>query len=103
MAPEEMKFSAIGDPDDFSPQSMLPDGVKVGDVVTIAGYYEPHPDPRHVYTPQDILILWSAGPTGLTRIQPPRKIPRTRKRLLEERAWWDEWQAKTAQRLLSAR
>lgn len=76
----------------------LPPGVSVGDVLTVDGYYERHADPRHVYTKQDILILWRAKDDRLVRIPPPRKIPRTRKRLLEERSWWDDWQAKMAKR-----
>lgn len=100
---DTIKMSETMDPGDFTPKSMLPDGVKVGDVLTVAGYYEPHPDPRHVYTPQDILILWRAEANGLTRIQPPRKIPRTRKRLLEERPWWDAWQSKVAKGSPNAR
>lgn len=76
----------------------LPTGVHDGDCLTLSGYWERHSDPRHVYTDKDILILWRVVGEELIRIPPPRNIPRTRKRLLEERAWWDEWQAKTAKR-----
>lgn len=70
---------------------VLPEGLHEGDIITLEGHYEPHADQRHVYTQADILILWRVEGNGLTRIPPPRKIPRTRKRLMEEKPWWDGW------------